>query len=150
MNDTRMRASRTILVGLVTGLAAMIAAAHRVGAQTLTFPYPYPANDAPLTLPPGIVVHTRNLVVFRGHNVSALTVVIQTPTPAADSNRVAREALDVATLHDSFARSNRIDHIIVEVCRTQPCLEMREQPAEMFQFNRTVGGKWISDGRRPR
>lgn len=116
-----------------------------VTAQNPSLSHPYPANDSPLTLPSGTVVRQRNLVVFRGHNVSALTITIETPTPAADSVRVAREAQEVATLHDTFAQRQGISRITIAVCRSQACLELREPAAEMFHFVRTSDGSWQVD-----
>lgn len=84
MNDTPMRASRATLLPAVAALAVIVAAARGVSAQNLSRPYPYAANNTPLTLPSVTVVRTRNLIVFRGHNVSSLNVVIETPTPAAE------------------------------------------------------------------
>lgn len=145
MHDARMRASRTVLLAVVAGLATIVAAASDVAAQNPSPPYPYPANDTPLTLSPGIVVRVRDLVVFRGHNVSSLTVVLQSPTPAADSTRVASEALAVAKLHGTFAQTQGIDHISVMVCRTQACLAMQEPASEMFHFIRAADGSWTAD-----
>lgn len=54
--------------------------------------YPYPANDVPLQLLWGSVVRQRDVVIFRGQHTSSLTIVIETPSPASESARVAREA----------------------------------------------------------
>ena len=105
----------------------------------------FPANDTPLTLPSGTVVRVRNLVVFRGHSGSTLTIMIETPSPAADSGRVAQEALELARLHDEFADKQAIGRIVVAVCRTQACLETRERPSEMFQFIRRTDRTWVPD-----
>jgi hypothetical protein len=140
-----MRASRATSLHAVAALAVMVAAARGVSAQSLSLPYPYPANDTPLTLPSGTVVRTRKLIVFRGHNVSSLNVVIETPTPATDTARVASEAQAVANLHATFAQSNGLTRIMVSICRTQACLEMRELPAESFDFSQSADGSWIRD-----
>jgi hypothetical protein len=113
-----------------------------VGAQDPIPSNPYPANDSPLTLPSGTVVRQRNLVVFRGQNGTSLTIVIQTPTDRADSVRVAREAQEVAALHDAYARAQGIARISVAVCRSQSCLELREVANEMFHFVRAADGSW--------
>ena len=116
-----------------------------VTAQNPSLDRPYPVNDSPLTLPSGTVVRQRNLVLFRGHNVTALTITIETPTPATDSVRVAREAQEVATLLDTFAQTQGISRIAIEVCRSQACLEFREPAAERFQFVRATDGTWQPD-----
>jgi len=126
----------------------VVATASGMAAQNPSLPYPYPANDTPLTLPSGILVRERNLVVFLGHNASSLTVVIETPTPATDSARVADETREVANLHSAFAQSNGLSHIVVLVCRTQACQELRERSAELFDFVRGADGAWVpAEGR---
>jgi hypothetical protein len=110
--------------------------------QTGSSGHPYPTNDAPLTLSSGTVVRQRNLVVFRGFNYSKLTIIIETPTVASDTHRVAQEAQEVATLHDTFARTQGASGITVDVCRTQACFELREAAAETFHFARGQDGTW--------
>ena len=105
----------------------------------------FPANDARLVLPSGTVVRVRNLVVFRGHSGSNLTIMIQTPSAASDADRVANEALEVARLHDEFADRQSVGRIIVMICRTQACLETREPSTEMFQFVRQTDRTWGRD-----
>jgi hypothetical protein len=100
----------------------------------------YPASDAPLTLSSGTVVRMRNLIVFGGNNTRRLTVVIQTPTPASEGARLAKEALELADLYRDYVP--QLNAITIAVCRTQACIEMREPSTEMFQFVRTVGGDW--------
>ncbi|HTI62281.1 MAG TPA: hypothetical protein VL524_02145 [Gemmatimonadaceae bacterium] len=143
-----MTAPRTTALATIAGLAMVVATASGMAAQNPSLPYPYPANDTPLTLPSGILVRERNLVVFLGHNASSLTVVIETPTPATDSARVADETREVANLHSAFAQSNGLSHIMVLVCRTQACLEFRERSAELFDFVRGADGTWVpAEGR---
>lgn len=136
---------RRIAAALTAGLFAFCAAPSAMAAQQSKPSSPYPSNDSPLTLPSGTVVHQRNLVVFRGHHVSGLTIVIETPTPAADSQRIAREAHEVATLHAAFAEAQAIDRITVAICRSQACIELREVATEMFQFVRAADGTWVAD-----
>lgn len=95
------------------------------------------------------MVRQRNLVVFRGRNGSSLTITIETPTATTDSTRVAQEALEVAALHDQYARVQGIDRIAVAVCRSQPCLELREIANELFHFVRGADGTWAVDRSQP-
>jgi hypothetical protein len=114
-------------------------------AQSPGISNPYPANDSPLTLPSGTTVRQRNFVVFRCPNASALTLTIETPTAATAAERVAREAQEVAMLHDEYAHTQGITRITVGVCRSQACLELREVPAEIFHFVRAGDGTWLLD-----
>src|SRR3954464_13611457 len=91
-------------------------------------PSPYPANDSPVTLPSGTVVRVRNLVVFAGPQGKTLTIYIQSPTPASDSARLAREAQELVDLHGAFGGIGPLVRVTVGVCRSQTCLEMREIP----------------------
>ena len=106
---------------------------------------PYPTNDTPLQLPSGPTVRVRNLVIFRGANVSGLTVIIETPTPASDPARVAREASEVAELHSEFVDAQGLEVLTVGICRTHACLEMRELPAEQHRFVRTAAHTWRAE-----
>ncbi|HEY4219176.1 MAG TPA: hypothetical protein VGM67_18665 [Gemmatimonadaceae bacterium] len=101
-------------------------------------------NDAPLTLPSGTVVRQRNIVVFRGRHAGHVRIVIETPTPAAESDHVGRDAHAVAVLHDTLASAHDIGCVIVDVCRTQACLELREPPLESFSFVRGPDGNWLT------
>jgi hypothetical protein len=128
---------------VAAGFLALCGAPSNVVAQSPTPNSPYPANDSRLTLPSGTVVRQRNLVVFRGQNEASLTIVIQTPTDSTASDRVSREAQEVAALHDAYARSRGISRISVAICRSQACLELREVANEMFHFVRTADGLWV-------
>jgi hypothetical protein len=130
---------------VASGLLAICVAPSGVSAQTPIRNNPYPANDSPLTLPSGTVVRQRNVVVFRGQTMTGLTITMQTPTASGDSARVAREAQEVAALHDTYARSQAISRITVAICRSQACLELREVPSEMFHFVRAADGTWIGE-----
>ena len=130
---------------VAAGLLCILLAPQRATAQAARLGHPYPANDSPLSLPSGTVVRQRALVVFRGHDASTLTITIETPTAARDTGRVAHEAREVATLHDTFARSKGISRITVAVCRTRACFELREPALEMFNFARGRDGSWQAD-----
>lgn len=143
---TRWYSRHTRGVAVAAGLVASCIAPVAVSAQMPTLEHPYPSNNSPLMLPSGTVVRQRNLVVFRGHNVSALTITIETPTPAADSVRVAREAREVATLRDTFALAQGIGRITIDVCRSRACVELREPAAETFHFVRGSDGVWQAAG----
>ncbi|HEY4216837.1 MAG TPA: hypothetical protein VGM67_06840 [Gemmatimonadaceae bacterium] len=142
---TKWTSRRTRRAVAAAGLVAAWIAPAAVIAQTPSLGYKYPTNDIPLTLRSGTVVHQRNLVVFRGRTVSVLTIKIQTPTPAANASRVAREAQEVATLHDAVARAQGISRIAVDVCRSQACVELRGTAAKTFQFVRGRDGTWRVD-----
>jgi hypothetical protein len=103
-----------------------------------------PTNDAPLTLSSGTVVRMRNLVVYFGRNTRNMTVFIETPTPASDSTRLADEAYELANLHREFADKEQLGTIIIAVCRTQACSELRETSTEQFVFARTADGDWAA------
>jgi hypothetical protein len=107
--------------------------------------HPFPLDDAPLTLPSGTTVRVRNLVVFQGRTKRQLTIMIETPTAATDTERLAREAKELANMHQQFAEMEHLDGITVAVCRTQACLETREVPSEMFRFVRGIDGHWTDD-----
>ena len=96
----------------------------------------------PVTVSPGTVVHVRNLVIFRGHNGSGLTLVLQSPSPSTDTSRLAQQAREVLEHYAAFAKSNAVDRVSVEVCRTQACLELREQSTERFEFVWAKGRGW--------
>lgn len=107
--------------------------------------HPFPLEDTPLTLASGTTVHVRNLVVFEGGAKRQLTIVIETPTAATDTKRLAREAKELANMHQQFAEMERLDSITVAICRTQACLETREAPSEVFRFVRAIDGYWTDD-----
>ena len=140
-----MCSERIRLLLRVAGFLALGVAPSSVAAQTPDPTHPYPTSDSPLALPSGTVVHQRNLVVFRGRGVSTLTMTIETPTPPSDSERVAREAFEMAVLHDASAETQSIRRITVAVCRSQACLELRELATEMFHFVRGNDGTWAVD-----
>jgi hypothetical protein len=71
-----------------------------------------------------------------------LTIHIQSPTPASESARLAREAKELADLHIASGSLGPLARVIVGVCRTQACLEMREIPSEMFFFAARPDGSW--------
>jgi hypothetical protein len=107
---------------------------------------PYPQSDTPLTLPSGTVVLVRNLVVFDSRGRRGLTIYIETPTPSADSAKLAREARELVDMHNEFASRQSLTSIRVAICRTQACVEMRESPPETFIYDR-VDGEWVSVSR---
>jgi hypothetical protein len=111
-------------------------------SQTPTPDSPYPANNTPVTLPSGTVVRVRNIVVFAGPTGKSLTLYIQSPTDAADTARVAREARQLVELHGAAAGLGSPKRAVVGICRTQACLEMREAPREMFFFLSQPDGSW--------
>jgi hypothetical protein len=126
----------------VVGIACLHLTAGVAMGQSPTPASPYPANDSPITLPSGTVVRVRNLVVFVGPRGKDLTLYIQSPTPASDSARVAREAKELVDLHAASGGLGQFVRAIVGICRTQACLEMREIPSEMFVFAAQPDGSW--------
>jgi hypothetical protein len=129
-------------VRAVIGLAAIPLAAGVAMSQSPTPSSPYPANDTPVTLPSGTIVRVRNIVVFVGPNGKSLTLYIETPTHAADSARVAREAKEVVDIHARSTTHGPFGRARVCICRTQACLELREEPREMFFFVPQSDGSW--------
>ena len=121
-------------------------ASQMATSQSITQKNPHPMNDIPVTLSSGTVVRIRNVVVFQSENESGgLTLYIQTPTAASDTNKVASEAKEVAALQlKSVARAS-MSTVSVAVCRTQACLEMHEIPKEMFSFTRQPDGSLKSE-----
>ena len=105
----------------------------------------YPLSDTPLTLPSGVVVRVRNRVVFRGTHTTRLTIVIETPTPPTAVDRLADEARELADLLQRYAPVEGLDGITIMICRTRPCLEMRERSDEMFHFLPDGHGHWRPD-----
>jgi hypothetical protein len=101
-----------------------------------------PMNDVPVRLPSGTVVRVRNIVVFEGSSAKTLALFIETPTQAADSARVAREAKELIDLWGRSAVHAPLTGASVRVCRTPACLEMREAPSEMFFFLPHPDGSW--------
>jgi hypothetical protein len=99
-------------------------------------------DDIAFTLSSGTVIRIRNIVVFRGPTGSRLNVFVQTPTPPTDRARVALEAKEIAGLKLASASTDSAGTVIVVVCRTQACLEMREMPPEIFLFVRQTDGSW--------
>jgi hypothetical protein len=110
--------------------------------QSSTPASPYPVNDSPVTLPSGTVVRVRNVVVFAGPRGKDLTLYIESPTPAADSARLAREAKELVDLHRASGGLGPLARASVGVCRTRACLEMRQIPTEMFFFVAQPNGSW--------
>ena len=123
-------ASAAVLVG--TGDAAM--------SQVVSQQGPGRMNDIADTLHSGTVVRIRNMVVFRGQNGNALTVYIQTPTPATQPERLASEAKEIAGARLKGPMIGNLTSVSVAVCRTTDCLGMREKPEEMFSFIRASDG----------
>jgi hypothetical protein len=106
-------------------------------------PHAGPLSDTPLGLPSGTVVRVRNLVIFKNlGGPGSLTIYIETPTAAHDADRLAREAQELATMHDMFAQTQNITTISVAVCRTPECIELRGAPSERFSFTRANDGAW--------
>ena len=98
-------------------------------------------NNLAITLSSGTVVRIRNMVVFQNQNGSALLAVyIETPTPSTEPKRLALEAKEVAGLQVKSPTIGTLTRVIVAVCRTNGCLEMREKPREMFSFIRKSDG----------
>ena len=126
----------------LVGIAILHLTAGAAMGQSPTPASPYPANDTPVTLPSGTVVRVRNMVVFAGSHGRALTLYIQSPTPASDSARLAREARELVDLHHATGGLGPLTQATVGVCRTQACLEMRETPTEMFFFVAQPDGSW--------
>ena len=106
--------------------------------------------DEPLTLPSGIVVRVRNLVLFEGGATRALTVYVQMPVSLSDRDVSMRAAHEIADLHLETANQQGITAIIIAVCRTQDCLELRGPPAQQFSFTRTTDGRWVAERQDPR
>ena len=109
----------------------------------------YPTNDIAVTLTSGTVVRIRNIVVFRGQSGSSLSVYIETPTPRTEPERVALEAKEVASLQLKSPTIGNLSSVTVAVCRTRPCLEMRETPQEMFRFVRKSDGSLEAEKQPP-
>jgi hypothetical protein len=105
-----------------------------------------PMNDTPVTLPSGTVVRVRNIVVFVGP-AKSLTLYIESPTPASDTVRLAREAMELVALHGTTSSLGPTARAMVGICRTQACLEMRKVPREMFFFSAQPDGTWRAEPR---
>ena len=124
-------------------LMTSVPALSTASAQSPAISLPSPEHtNPPITLPSGVIVRQGEHVIFRGRNGGNLTITIEKPTPAADSTRVAHVAREVAEFYSDFARTLGIDGIIVSVCQTQACLELRDNPTERFQFTRAKDGSW--------
>ena len=104
----------------------------------------HPANDLPVSLPSGTVVHVRNVVVLSGKTDRSLTLFIETPTPQAKPKQLASESLELVNKWNDFSKQHNIDRVIVAICRTQACLESREITTEMFRFDRQPDGTWLA------
>jgi hypothetical protein len=113
--------------------------------------YPYPSNDIAVALRSGTVVRVRNIVVFQGGEgsgpirsvpVNALTLYIETPTPATEPERLAIEAQELLGLYEKFTATNDATVASIGICRTRLCLETREIPQEMFNFVRRADRSW--------
>ena len=125
----------------VVGFFVTASAGKSVVAQVPTQNGPDPMNNIAVTLTSGTVVHIRNLVIFRSPSTSsALSIYIETPTPASEPDKVASEAKELADVQIKSPIAENISNVIVAVCRTQGCLEMRERPTEMFVFERQSDG----------
>ncbi len=129
-----------MMTRLGTTLVALVVASSPTAAQN-----PYPTTNSPITLASGTVVRVRDLVVFRGRTESSLTIYIETPTPAADTSRLAREAHELANLHTAFANGNAISRIAVAICRTTGCSALRERPTKTVSFVRVNDQAWVRD-----
>jgi hypothetical protein len=137
---TRLR--RHLFTSAAVLLVALVRQPRVVAAQDLFPPKPYPANNYPIQLASGMIVHQRNVVVFKGQNGTSITFSIETPTPATDSVRVAAEAAEIAKLLGDQARKQGASHMTIAFCRTRACLELREAPKERFSFVRATNGSW--------
>lgn len=121
--------------------------ARGMGMDTALRPAPSqppsaPMNNIPVTLSSGTVIHVRNVVVLRNQGESALTLYIETPTPASDRQRIAAEAKEALNFQLRSAAGQRFSMANVVVCRTQACLAMVERSPEMFLFGRAPDGTW--------
>jgi hypothetical protein len=124
------------------GLASIHFTAGGAISQAPTPDSPDPANDTPVTLSSGTIVRVRNIVVFAGRSGKSLTFYIQSPTSPTGSARVAREAQELVDLHSASTGLGPVAQVMVGICRTQACLEMREVPSEMFFFHAEPDGSW--------
>ena len=132
--------------GKLVRATVILASIHfAAGVAMSQFPRPNsppPMNDTPVTLSSGTVVRVRNIVVFVGPSGKSLTLYIETPTQAAESAQIEREAKELIGRYGESATSGPFVRAIVSVCRTQACLEMREPPSEMFSFLPQPDGSW--------
>lgn len=101
--------------------------------------------DEILRLSSGATARVRGLVVFRGHHESTVTVVVHDRTPASGDERALSEALELANLHDQFARREHIGRIAVSVCETEDCIDLKQPPAVIMFFRRNDAGAWSLD-----
>ena len=101
--------------------------------------------DDILQLPSGAIARVRSLVVFRGKAESTLTIVIQAMNPATGDQHSAREAQELANLHDEFARRFAADRIAVSICRTEDCIAGKTAPETIFFFRRAADRSWLLD-----
>ena len=131
------------LMCFLAGFVVAFFAPQRAAGQLPLTSSPYPMSDTPLTLPSGTVVRVRNLIVFQSQGSSSLTIYIETPTPAADSFRLAREARELVELHTQFANVQSLSTVRVAVCRSPACVEMREKPSETYTYRR-ADSTWVS------
>lgn len=143
-----MTSSRRALFGAILASSMpMVAAAQSGGSVSAA-----PLEHSRVELPAGRHVVIRNRTVFVGPPPSwNLTVYIETPTPAADVAGVRQEATDLANVLPIAAYEAREgsppSRVIVLVCRTQACVEMRGMPDELFTFVRDASGRWVLSGK---
>ena len=130
------------LVRATVSIASMHFAVGVAMSQSPTPNNPQPMNDTPVTLSSGTVVRVRNVIVFVGPSGKSLTLYIETPTQAADSARMERDAKELIGRYAESATSGPFVRAIVGVCRTPACLEMREPPSKLFFFSKQPDGSW--------
>lgn len=130
------------LVRATVSIASIHFAAGVAMSQSPAPNNPQPMNDTPVTLSSGTVVRVRNIVVFVGPSGKSLTLYIETPTQAAESAQIERDAKELIGRYSESATSGPFVRAIVSVCRTQACLEMREPPSELFSFAKQPDGSW--------
>ena len=134
------------LVRATVSIASIHVAAGVAMSQSPTPHNPQPMNDTPVTLPSGTAVRVRSIIVFVGPSGKSLTLYIETPTQAAESAQIERDAKELIGRYGESATSGPFVRAIVSVCRTQACLEMREPPSELFFFAKQPDGSWKGVG----
>lgn len=130
------------LVRATESIASIHFAAGVAMSQSPTPNNPQLMNDTPVTLSSGTVVRVRSIIVFVGPSGKSLTLYIETPTQAAESAQIERDAKELIGRYGESATSGPFVRAIVSVCRTQACLEMREPPSELFFFAKQPDGSW--------
>lgn len=124
------------------GIAALCCTARATQAQSPAPAGGYPLEDVPVTLPSGTVVRVRDVIVFAGAAGKTLTLYIQSAMPASDSAALARDARALVDRYGASGELGPLARVIVGICRTQACLEMRAVPSEMFEFVAGPDGSW--------